>query len=92
MTTKKKNQHYIPKFYLKNFSFENNNKQVGLFNVNNQKFIQRAKLKTQGSKNFFYGSDGFIEDSLALIENTIAKTIKRIILSGKLPKKNTKSL
>lgn len=87
MKTEKKNQHYIPKFYLKNFSFEANQKQIGVFNITNQIFIQRAKLKTQGSKNFFYGEDGKIEDSLAIIEGKLAFAIKKIVQSEKVPQK-----
>lgn len=87
MKTEKRNQHYIPKFYLRNFSFEANQKQIGVFNITNQVFIQRAKLKTQGSKNFFYGEDGKIEDSLSIIEGELATAIKSIIQSEKLPEK-----
>lgn len=87
MKTAKKNQHYIPKFYLRNFSFEVNQKEIGVFNITNQIFIQRAKLKTQGSKKFFYGEDGKIEDSLSIIEGKLAATIKNIIQSEELPQK-----
>lgn len=87
--TEKKNQHYIPKFYLRNFSYLNNKKQIGIFNINNQLFFQTAKLKTQGSKNFFYGNDGVIEDNLANIEGLISKTLNQIIEKKELPKKNS---
>jgi len=72
MKTDKKNQHYVPKFYLRNFSFQNNKKQIGVFNIENEFYFLKAKLKTQGSKNFFYGSDGVIEDSLSLIEGELS--------------------
>jgi hypothetical protein len=89
MITDKKNQHYIPKFYLRNFSYKNNKKQIGVFNINNELYIQRAKLKTQGSKNFFYGYDGEIEDSLANIEGKLSNAIKTIIENREIPKKET---
>lgn len=87
--TEKKNQHYIPKFYLRNFSFQNNKKQIGIFNINNQLFFQTAKLKTQGSKNFFYGYDGVIEDNLANIEGILSKTLNQIIETRELPNKKS---
>lgn len=87
--TEKKNQHYIPKFYLRNFSYQNNKKQIGIFNINNQFFFQTAKLKTQGSKDFFYGYDGLIEDNLADLEGLLAKTLKQIIETREIPKKNS---
>lgn len=89
MITEKKNQHYIPKFYLRNFSFEHNKKQIGVFNIFNECYIQKAKLKTQGSKNFFYGYDGKIEDRLAEIEGTLSQSIREIISTYILPNKNT---
>lgn len=87
MITEKKNQHYIPKFYLRNFSYQGNKKQLGVFNIFNQIYVQKAKLKTQGSKNFFYGIDGKIEDELANIEGQLAKVLKNIIQDKTLPSK-----
>jgi hypothetical protein len=85
----KRNQHYIPKFYLRNFSVEGNDKQIGVFNITNEIFIQRAKLKTQGSKKFFYGKDGKIENSLSIIEDKLANSINKIIRTEKLPQKHS---
>ena len=91
MNTEKKNQHYIPKFYLRNFSFQKNKRQIGVFNIFNEIFIQTAKLKTQGSKNFFYGYDGEIEDTLSTIEDNLSCIIKKIITTHRLPTKNYQS-
>lgn len=85
--TEKKNQHYIPKFYLRKFSVENNEKQIGVFNIDNKIFIQRGKLKSQGSKNFFYGQDGKIEDHLSDIEGHLATTLKDLIADKNIPSK-----
>lgn len=90
MHTDKKNQHYIPKFYLRNFSYQGNKKQIGVFNIVNELFIQRGKLKTQGSKNFFYGIDGVIEDTLSNIEDHVSQTLKNIISTNILPRKISK--
>jgi hypothetical protein len=91
MNTDKKNQHYIPKFYLRNFSFCGNNKQIGLFNVNSGFFHQTAALKTQGSKNFFYGQDGMVENELSDVEAKLAPVIREIIQKGEIPDKKTNS-
>lgn len=90
MNTEKKNQHYIPKFYLRNFSYKKNNNQIGIFNLKKDFFFQAAKLKTQGSKNFFYGYDGVIEDKLSEIEGDLSQTLKDIIVNKQLPKPNSK--
>lgn len=88
--TEKKNQHYIPKFYLKKFSYKGNEKQIGLFNIKTEFFYQNATLKNQGSKNFFYGADGIVEESLSVIEGKLAQSLKKIIETLQLPEKNSK--
>ncbi|UKT65456.1 DUF4238 domain-containing protein [Pedobacter mucosus] len=90
MVTEKKNQHYIPKFYLRNFSYQNMGRQIGVFNLASSFFFQTAPLKNQGSKNFFYGKDGIIEDGLSNIEGQLAQLIREILLDRNLPKKNSK--
>lgn len=75
--------------YIRNFSYQNNKKQIGILNINNQQFFQTAKLKTQGSKNFFYGYDGIIEDGLANIEGLLSKTLNHIIETREIPKKKS---
>ncbi|HLO42895.1 MAG TPA: DUF4238 domain-containing protein [Leadbetterella sp.] len=89
LKTQKKNQHYIPKFYLRNFSYLQNGKQIGLFNLISGKYFPTGKLKTQGSKPFFYGYDGVIEEALSKIEDKISKTIQDIIKTQSLPQKNS---
>lgn len=89
MTTQKKNQHYLPKFYLRNFSYNKNGKQIGLYNISRSFFHSTAPLKHQASRNFYYGKDGLIEDRLAHIESQLVKPIKAIIDTMCLPQKNT---
>jgi len=91
MNTDKKNQHYIPKFYLRNFSYQNNEKQIGIFNIHKNFFYPTSKLKTQGSKNFFYGYDGRIEDGLSKIEGKLSAIIRNIITDQKIPVKETEA-
>lgn len=89
MNTDKKNQHYIPKFYLRNFSYNNNHKQLGIYYLQTQFYFQTAKLKTQGSKNFFYGYDGEIEDQLEKVESHLGKSLKIITEKHILPIKGS---
>ncbi|MBN2635254.1 MAG: DUF4238 domain-containing protein [Prolixibacteraceae bacterium] len=86
MSTNKKNQHYIPKFYLRNFSFEGNNKQVGIYNLDRGFYFQTAPLKHQGSKDFFYGEDGVIEDLFSVMEAEFARIVNKLSKSMVLPK------
>ena len=52
-------------------------------------FYQTSKLKSQGSKNFFYGHDGVIEDKLSNVEGKLSNTIRNIIKTQSLPAKNS---
>lgn len=89
MRTEKKNQHYVPKFYLRNFSIELNHSQIGLFNIFSELYVEKAKLKTQGCKNYYYGEDGILEDMLSNIEGYLATEIREIIDRFELPKKGS---
>ncbi len=60
-------------------TYLNNKKQIGLFNTRNQLYVKAAPLKSQASKDFFYGTDGIIEDSLADIERHLSVVIRKII-------------
>jgi hypothetical protein len=86
---KKENQHFVPKFYLRLFSYENNGKEIGVFNMNTKFFMSNAKLKTQGSKPYFYGKDGNIEEALSGLERAYSKILKDIITSKIIPCKNS---
>lgn len=87
--TKKKNQHYVPQFYLKNFSINNNRKSIGVFHQEKELFIRSSSIKHQGSKDFYYGKDGLIEEGLSQIESLLAPKLKDIIKTGVLPKKES---
>jgi hypothetical protein len=71
--TKKKRHHYIPRFYLKRFSVNNEGIFLGLYNLNNRKFVKNAPLKNQAYENFLYGEDNVLEDALAEMEGNVAK-------------------
>jgi len=84
---KKKNQHYVPQFYLKNFSNNGEGKTVNLFNPKKGLFVKGAPIKNQSSKNYFYGRDGKVEEGLSQIENVLAPRIAEFTHSNLLPKK-----
>ncbi len=73
---------------MRNFSY-NNGKQIGLYNIEKKLFIDKAALKNQACRNFFYGEDGEIEDTLAKIEGHLATIIRDIISTTTLPHRRT---
>ena len=74
---KKKNQHYVPKFYLRNFS--NNGKNIGLFMPDKDVYRNNASIKSVAYSHFLYGEDGIVEDLLSEIESKWAIMIRKII-------------
>lgn len=79
INTEKANQHYVPKFYLRHFSYLNNQNQIGVFNTNSKFFIKDGKLKKQASKKYFYGKDGVVEDFYQSLENIMAPLMFNLI-------------
>lgn len=74
---KKKNQHYVPKFYLRNFS--NNGKNIGLFMPDKEIYRNNASIKSVAYSHFLYGEDGIVEELLSEIESKWAIMIRKII-------------
>ncbi len=82
-----KNQHYVSQFHLRNFS--ENGKQIGIYNIPSDRFVQNGPIKHEASENYFYGKDSAIDERLKKIEDTAANLIKEIIEKSKLPDWNT---
>lgn len=72
----KKKQHYIPRFYMKNFA---KNKVFSVFNIKNRKIISPAPYKDQCFKDYFYGKDNILEDILAEKETKWAEAIRSLL-------------
>lgn len=89
MQPKKKKQHFVPRFYLKYFSYNNEDKQIGIFNRNTDFFIQKGELRSQAKENYFYDKTGKVEDALSIIEGESSIVINEIIKTESLPKENS---
>uniref|UniRef100_UPI004057C129 DUF4238 domain-containing protein n=1 Tax=Candidatus Electrothrix sp. TaxID=2170559 RepID=UPI004057C129 len=88
----KKKQHYVPRFYLKNFSSDNSSgrcRAINLFNIPSYKKILNAKLYNQCYQNYFYGKDGTLENILERVEGKASQIISEIILKCELTDKYT---
>ena len=72
-----KNQHYVPQFYLRNFSEDGRG--IRTFNLSSGKVIPHAKLKCQCSKDYFYGEDGVLESALGGMESAFSATFKKCL-------------
>jgi hypothetical protein len=81
--SKKKNQHYVPQFYLRNFSKDE--KSLNLFNISNKKNIIGDSIRNQCSDDYFYGKDEIIENTFQNIEDVSGELIRKIILEKYIP-------
>lgn len=83
-----KRHHFVPKFYLRNFSINDNQKTVGIFHIPNNKFIASGGIKHQACKDYYYGKGG-AEKALDFIESNSSIVINRIINTQEIPIKNS---
>lgn len=88
--TDKINQHYVPQFYLRNFSIDTKKNSIGTYLITSNTFINSTKIKNQASKKYYYGEDGLIEDELGKWESKQSPLVKSII-QGNLPQIGTEN-
>lgn len=66
-----KNQHYVPQFYMRNFS--NDGIHINLYNIKNDKTVLGFPcIKKQCSEDYFYGDDGSLEKVFGVLETQFA--------------------
>ncbi|MBB5887582.1 DUF4238 domain-containing protein [Lactovum miscens] len=85
---KRNRHHYVPKFYLRNFS--SSSKSIGTFAVEEDVYIEDASIRTMGQAQNLYGKTNEVEEELGKIETKSGEIIKEIIRSKKLPLKGSK--
>ena len=73
-----KNQHYVPKCYLKNFSSDEAAKKLNIFLPETSKIILNANLTDQCSKDYFYSKDSSVEHALSKLENKFSQTFSKL--------------
>jgi hypothetical protein len=77
-----KNQHFVPRCYLKPFTAGGSGLAISLLNVDRQRFIDNAPVKNQCSRDYFYGRDLAIEQRLQTLEGDYAKLLAQIEAPG----------
>ena len=73
-----KNQHFVPRCYLRAFTIGGSNVAINLFNIDRLKFIPNAPVKNQCSQDYFYGHDLRLERALQPIESAYAQLMSNI--------------
>jgi hypothetical protein len=74
-----KNQHYVPKCYIKRFS--NISKESTIFLIEKNTYVRKVNYKNQCKSDFYYGKDMVWEKKLSKMETKWGKVFDRITLN-----------
>ncbi|KAF2342906.1 DUF4238 domain-containing protein [Flavobacterium tistrianum] len=80
-----KNHHFVPQFFQRFFSYENNRKTIGMFNTKLNEFKTQVPIPSQLSSDNLYGSDGELEKWLSKLEADSAPIFRTMWEKEKLP-------
>lgn len=77
-----KNQHYVPRCYLRPFTIDSANLAINIYNIDRLRFIRRAAVKHQCSGDYFYGQSEKLEIAIQSIESSYAGVLREIFAPG----------
>jgi hypothetical protein len=76
-----KNQHFVPRCYLRLFTSDASDKAINLYNIERDRFIEGAPVKNQCSGDY-YGKDPALEEAIQIIERSYAAAVREILQAG----------
>lgn len=74
-----KNQHFVPRCYLRPFTHDGADSAINLYNIDRQKFIELASVKHQCSGDYFYGKDPLLENAIQSMEGAYGTALREIL-------------
>jgi len=77
-----KNQHFVPRCYLKPFTLHGEGAAIDVYNIDRQKIIPNAPTKNQCSRDYFYGKDDQLEGAIQALEKSYGATLRAIVTPG----------
>lgn len=84
MSAKKKSQHFVPRHYLRRFSFDEG-KRIRILTVATGEYVPGAALKGQCARPYFYHTDPGVEEILSEFEGRAEKLFRKITTERWLP-------
>jgi hypothetical protein len=81
---KKKNNHFVPRSYLKRFC-PGKGKQIALYNIAADLIVPRAPIKSQCSRDYFYTKNPVFEDAFGDIEGDQRTLLDEILRTERAP-------
>jgi len=79
----KKNQHFVPQFYLRNFATDD--RSLDLVVLTSGKVVRQASLRKQCYEKWFYGEDEKVENLLMGLEAEWSRVLRSVVETGKVP-------
>lgn len=79
-----KNQHFVPRCYLRPFTIGETHAAINLYNLERKKLILMAPVKNQCSRDYFYGQDEKLECAIQLVESGYGAVLRKILNSSKI--------
>jgi hypothetical protein len=77
-----KNQHFVPRCYLRQFTIDEADRAINLYNIDRDLFIPDAPVRSQCSGDYFYGKDPLLEEAMQSIERPYGGIAKEILEPG----------
>lgn len=77
-----KNQHFVPRCYLKQFANDSTERAINLYNIDKDRYIQGAPIKNQCSRDYFYGRNDRLEEAIQGIERMYGEIISKALSPG----------
>jgi hypothetical protein len=71
-----KTQHYVPQFYLRNFSTDPGKRSLNLFNLDRARVIPRVSIRDQCARDYWWKDQQLIEDGVRSLEGSISEIIR----------------
>lgn len=84
-----KNHHFVPQFYLKQFSGDG--RSVASLHLASGRIIPRSSIRDQCSKDYLYGKDPELEKALSSVEGETAQIFRNALTTGQLPTDRSRS-
>lgn len=79
-----KNQHYVPKCYLRAFASDDGQRSTNIYNLRSGAFIKGAPIRQQCVKTNFYGKDLVLERAFQPLEGAYAAALNTLLNTGRL--------
>lgn len=86
----KKNQHFVPKMYLRLFG-DPGGRSIGVFHIATGRHFPNASIADQAAKPWLYDHDGTVEDTFGVIEGRAAPILRTILADDRVPATRTVS-